>query len=170
MATQKSLTWKDSFDLVSPKVYANLADLNFKADFKDFDEFFSNTFITLSSSSKLVNVVVRFNESQICGFFSLRLVEIPAPGLKKNFPHSLPLRVWWIERLCKNNNLSVSGIDKMGKFLLAIALNVIKELDRSQVAIIKPGKLSKDIVNDFKKFGFKQVIPGFNDWLYFKLC
>ncbi|MFK7823272.1 MAG: hypothetical protein AB8G05_03890 [Oligoflexales bacterium] len=164
---QKSLTWKDSFDVVSPTDYQTLSDLNFRSPFLDYQDYFKNKLINCRNTNRQISAIVRFNQSQICGYFTIKLIDLPQISLGENFPLALPLKVWNIERLCKNSNLIIPAIDQMGKLLLALAIRAMIETQKTNVVVINPVKFSAETLNSFKSLGFRSL--GNKNLLFYKL-
>ena len=164
---QKSLTWKDSFDVVSPSEYQTLSNINFRSPFLDYQDYFNNKLINCRNSSRQISAIVRFNQSQVCGYFTIKLIDLPQIALGENFPLPLPLKVWNIERLCKNSNLIIPAVDQMGKLLLALAIRTMIETQKTSVAVINPVKFSGDTLNSFKSLGFRSL--GNKNLLFYKL-
>lgn len=164
---QKSLTWKDSFDIVSPSEYQSLSHINFESPFLDYQDYFKNQLVQCRNSNRQISAIVRFNQSQVCGYFTIKLVDLPPTSLGDNFPLPLPLKVWNIERLCKNSALAVPAIEKMGKLLLALAIGTMTEAKKTNVVVINPLKFSGDTLNSFKSLGFRSL--GNKDLLFYKL-
>lgn len=167
MSMQKSLTWKDSFDVVSPSEYQTLSNVNFRSPFLDYQDYFKNKLIHCHNTHRQISAIVRFNQSQICGYFTIKLIDLPKTPVGDNFPLPLPLKVWNIERLCKNSNLIIPAVDQMGKLLLALAIRTMIEAQKTSVAVVNPLKFSSETFNSFKSLGFRSL--GNKDLLFYKL-